>query len=280
LKIIDCRVRPPLRGYLSMTWYRDTARRDRFMSQLGFRPPASVSGQSITELLKEMAAAGVVRAIMTGRFSQTFGSVSNEDLIAITKEYPNHFLGVASVDPTDRTRAIQQIQHAVAAGLKAVTIEPGSYPTPMYADDRRLYPIYAHCDEMSIPVFIMNGGNAGPDLSYSSPIPLDRVLAEFPHLKVVVTHGGWPWVNEILHLAFRRPNLFVSPDMYLVNMPGMDDYIRAANGFLADRFLYASSYPLCPVKDYADWFLALPIKPASMEKVVFRNAVELLDLRV
>ena len=57
--------------------------------------------------------------------------------------------------------------------------------------------------------------------------------ADFPDLRIVVSHGNWPWVSEILHVAFRRPNVYLSPDMYLYNMPGMDDYLRAANGFLA-----------------------------------------------
>jgi predicted TIM-barrel fold metal-dependent hydrolase len=82
----------------------------------------------------------------------------------------------------------------------------------------------------------------------------------------------------VLHIAFRRPNIYLSPDQYLANMPGMDDYVRAADGFLADRFLYASSYPFTPVKDYAAWFKALPIRPESMEKVLWRNAAALLKL--
>ena len=124
----------------------------------------------------------------------------------------------------------------------------------------------------------MTGGNAGPDLNYTHPALIDRILADFPTLKVVCSHGNWPWVTEILHVAFRRSNIYVSPDMYLPNMPGMDDYVKAADGFLADRFIYASSFPFCPIKDYAEWFLKLPIRSASMEKIVYKNAVRLLKL--
>ena len=84
--------------------------------------------------------------------------------------------------------------------------------------------------------------------------------------------------DRILHVAFRRPNLYVSPDMYLPSMPGMDDNVKAADGFLADRFLYASSFPFCGIKEYAAWFLRLPIRPASMEKVLYQNAARLLGL--
>ncbi|NIQ95833.1 MAG: amidohydrolase family protein, partial [Desulfuromonadales bacterium] len=103
-------------------------------------------------------------------------------------------------------------------------------------------------------------------------------LADFPDLKVVLTHGGWPWVSQALHLAIRRPNLYLSPDMYLANMPGMDDYLKAANGFLADRFIFASSYPFCPAAGYAAWYRTLPLSDAAREKTMCRNAARLLGL--
>ncbi|MCP6151314.1 amidohydrolase family protein, partial [Klebsiella pneumoniae] len=87
---------------------------------------------------------------------------------------------VASIDVTDRRRAVAQIDGAVAAGFKAINIEPGAYANPLHTDDRRLYPIYAHCEDRGLPLIMMTGGNAGPDVSYTAPATLDRVLADFP----------------------------------------------------------------------------------------------------
>jgi predicted TIM-barrel fold metal-dependent hydrolase len=64
--------------------------------------------------------------------------------------------------------------------------------------------------------------------------------------------------------------------MYFANVPGMDDYIRAADGFLADRIIYASCFPLCPVKEYFEWFTGLPIRPDNMERILSTNAEEFL----
>ena len=149
---------------------------------------------------------------------------------------------------------------------------------PIYPDDRRLYPIYAHCEDRNIPAIIMAGGNAGPDLSYSFPVHVDRVAGDFPRMKIVVSHGGWPWVSEILHVAFRRENVYISPDQYLCGMPCTDEYVRAANGFLADRFLYGSSYPFLCAKAYLAWFRKLPIKPEVMERLLYRNAAGFLGI--
>ncbi|MSP67127.1 MAG: amidohydrolase [Alphaproteobacteria bacterium] len=278
MRVIDFRVRPPFKGFLSMVMYQQAARRDRFTAQIGFAPAPSAAAQSMELLIQEMDRAKIMHAVIVGRHSALYGTASNDDVMEVCRAYPGRFIAVASIDPADRRQAMATVKSALAQGFKAVNIEPGAYATPLYPDDRRLYPIYAVAEDAKVPVIMMTGGNAGPDLSYSLPVGIDRVLADFPTLKVAVSHGNWPWVNEILHVAFRRANLYVSPDMYLPNMPGQDDYVKAADGFLADRFLYASSYPFAPVDKYLDWFLKLPIRPVSMEKVLYRNAAAFLGL--
>lgn len=280
--VIDFRLRPPVGGFLQTLMYSAGERRDGFTRTVGFEPSPAAQQQSLPLLLQEMDAAGVDRGVVVGRLAGTLGSVSNADVAALVAAHVTdkgpRFIGAASIDPTSRTGACATITQAVKDGFKAINIEPGSYPVPMYADDRRLYPIYAHCEDLGVPVILMVGGTAGPDLSYSDPIRTDRVLADFPKLPVVVAHGGWPWVNEILHVAFRRPNLYLSPDMYFSRMPGWEEYVKAADGFLAERLLYASSFPFCPVKDYKTWFETLPIRPQNLELVMGGNAARLLKL--
>jgi predicted TIM-barrel fold metal-dependent hydrolase len=278
MPIIDFRLRPPLKGYLDLIMYAGAERRDRLTRQHGMGPAESAQKQSMDLLLEEMDESGVTTGVVMGRFSGAYGSVSNQDVADIVKAYPGRFVGVGSVNPANRRNAIRQIDEALALGLKGINLEPGAYPEPMYTDDRRLYPIYAYCEDHNVPVTVMAGGSAGPDLSYTFPVHLDRVAGDFPDLRIAVTHGGWPWVHEILHVAYRRTNLYVSPDQYLCNMPGADDYLRAANGFLSERFLYGSSYPFIGVKRYAEWFRTLPIKPELLEGILYRNAARFLGL--
>ncbi len=276
--LIDFRLRPPLPGYLETAMYANPQRRDRFTRQLGLEPAPSATQKSIALCLAEMDAADVGIGVLPARHSDMHGSTSNAAVEKIVRDHPGRFIGLACVDPMNRRQAIAELDRAIEAGFRGVNIEPGAYPIPLYPDDRRLYPVYAHCEDKALPVVIMAGGNGGPDPSYSNPVHVDRVAADFPTLPIVVSHGGWPWVHQILHVAYRRPNVYLSPDMYLSNMPGMRDYLDAANGFLQDRFIYASSYPLCPIKQYADWFMTLPIEPEVRSKLTYANAAKLLKL--
>src|SRR6185295_6726938 len=146
MKIIDFRVRPPLKGILKTAMYANAPRRDRFTQQLGLDPAPSARKKSMPMLLAEMKAAGVTRGVIMARISDMLGSISNKDVAAICKAYPKLFVGIAGVDPTSRKAAVQEIDAAMKAGFRGVTIEPGAYPIPIYADDRRLYPIYGHLE--------------------------------------------------------------------------------------------------------------------------------------
>ena len=119
MKIIDFRVRPPLRGILKTAMYANAPRRDRFIHQLGMQPAPSASKRSMPMLLKEMKKAGVVRGVMA-RISDVLGSISNEDVHAICKAHPKQFVGIAGVDPTSRKAAIKSIDDSMKAGFRSI----------------------------------------------------------------------------------------------------------------------------------------------------------------
>jgi len=279
MKIIDFRVRPPMPGIDNQIFWTNPERRDGFNRKLGFTPAPSASQASLPLLFEEMDAVGVTLGVVIGRVSATLGTTSNDDVAKTVGTHPDRFVGIAGVDPLNRRAAMDEIDRAVSLGLRGVNLEPGTYRIPLHADDRRLYPIYGHCEDRDLPIVLMTGGNPGPDLGYTDPIAVDRVAGDFPKLKIILSHGNWPWVHQILHVAFRRPNVYVSPDMYLFDLPGSDDYVKAADTYLADQFVYASAYPFTPLKDYAERFLRLPIRPESMRKVLYDNAARLLKLQ-
>ncbi len=83
-------------------------------------------------------------------------------------------------------------------------MEPGALDKPCTPTDPRIYPIYDLCEQHRIPVILMLGGRAGPDITYSDPKIINRIAADFPKTNFIISHGGWPWVQQILGVCFFR----------------------------------------------------------------------------
>jgi predicted TIM-barrel fold metal-dependent hydrolase len=280
-KIIDVRFRPPLGTFLNMTMYKDKARSLGMIKAMGMEMSPSVRQDSMELLIEEMQSLGKYRCCLSGSkrgCDLAWGWIENDEVYEMVKQYPQWFSGIGAIDSTDTIKALEDVERCIHQfGFKAIVIEPGTHKEAMYSDDNRLYPIYEKCVELGVPVFLLAGGNAGPDMSYSDPIHVEHVAIDMPKLKIVVLHGGWPWVTQILHIAFRRPNLYLSADMY-ITLPGGSPYVEAINGYLSDRFLYGTSYPLGPVVGYFEKFMSLGIREEHIDNVLYRNAEKLLAL--
>ena len=277
--LVDFRVRPPFGGYLHTHMYRDRQRTARMAEAQGCRPPRALMTGSWADFLAEFDASGLDRAVVPGRAAAgAFGRVPNEDVAAMVREGQGRLVGFAAVDvngPDPEGELLHAVRELHLAG---VALDPGMGDPPRHVDDPALEPIYRRCQELGVPVMLTVSGNAGPDIGFADPVRVDRVAAAFPGLQLVVAHGGWPWVHPMLGVAFRRPNVWLCPDMYMVRMPGVEAYVEAANGFLSERLLFGSSYPFLPLDGALEAWRALPLRPHVQRAVLGDNARRLLKL--
>ena len=228
--------------------------------------------------LAEMDAASISTAVMVARSTPTV-RVSNIDVAEAARESNGRLLGVASVDVQQLglQKALSQADHAITKlGHRGLNIDAGFYETALKADDRTLFPLYELCQSLNVPAFILSGPTT-PDLTLNDPTAIDRVAAQFPKLQIVVCHGCYPHVDAMIAVAFRRENVFVSPDMYMFS-PGGKLYIEAANGFMQDQYLFGTSYPFRPMRQSVSDLRAIGLTPMALEKASFRNACRLLKL--
>lgn len=276
--IIDARLRPAYKGFLQQ--FANPEGNKAFSAKLDMVSPPSVQQKSEKLMLEEMDRAGITHAIATGRNGHFRYNIPNQDVADMVEHFGGRFVGIAGINGADRAQALADIEHFVINGpLKGISLEPGAMPEPWYGDDRRLYPIYEVCAAHGIPVIIMLGGRAGPDVSYSNPVIISRLARDFPGINFMVSHGGWPWVTQILGACFWQENIYLCPDMYLMNAPGAQDYVAAANTFMRDRFLFGSAYPLMPIEDSLNKFRSL-FREDVLPGLLWQNAARLFGLSV
>ncbi len=299
-KIIDFRCRPPMAAQKllfdlklgRLQW------KNKFVCSpsLATSPSMFKVGEEagLELLLKEMDEAGVDLIVVPGRnlanppkaVLQMSGTdkinVTDEMMLELGRKFKNRAIGLHGIDveqPVERT--VSAIEAAIANhGLAGAVLEIGYSTTekgqPLKADDRRLYPIYETMVKLDKLLMYMSGIYAGHDIGANDWPPLDRVLQDFPDLKLVLGHGGYPRVLDALALGVKHPNFYLSPDIYCF-FPGGRLYIEAISQ-LQDQFIFATAYPFGTFRESIALSLQFPLSAEVMEKYMYGNAARLLEL--
>jgi hypothetical protein len=242
--------------------------------------------KSVDLFFQEMDNAGVDKGILVGR-QAGHRVVSNDDIAELRGQYPGRFpFAIAGINGIDVPAAVREVERTVTGmGFNGIAVDPGWYDPPMYVDDPRLYPIYARCAERMGVLYLTCSLMQGPDISYAEPWRIQRVANDFPTLQIVVVHGAFPYTSEMLGVMIANAplgNLWVLPDFFqfIPGFPGAQDWVEAANHYLGDRILYASSYPVRPLQQSLDEFRRFSYKPDVLENLLAKNAENLFGARL
>lgn len=283
---IDFRIRPPYGSFLTMGGIAGdpVAPKDRTKDDLMIpcrkRIPSLVE-RSMDLFMQEMDLAGIDIGVLMGRRTNNplYGNSDDSEIYALCQRYPGRFVGFSGIDPHDKG-ALDQLNNAADEyGFKGVGLDPGWYAEPIKADDSILMPIYEACAKRGLIASITTSIFLGPDVSWSDPAPIHRVAARFPELKIVVPHAAWPYIPQMLAVALLCPNVYIVPDCYYyVDMPGSEDITKAANGFLKDRLLFASSYPVIGLGEAVERWKTRGLTEEALFNSLHYNAAQLLDI--
>jgi uncharacterized protein len=278
MSVIDFRLRPPTKGFLNLRIYTEQ-KITTFARQLCVEPPKAALSHSMDEFFNEMDEAGIDIGVMNGRqCPEPFGTVTNDDVAELASSYDGKLLGFGAV-PIGHENTLAEVDRCISElGLLGISLDPGFNDPPMYAADERVAAVAERCRALGVPLMITMSAMGGPDLRYADPADLDKLAASFPDLPIISAHASWPYVQEMCGVAFRRPNVYVSPDMYMLNCSGIPDFVAAANTFLQDQFLFGTAYPSAPLKPLMDAYASFPLDDKVREKVMYGNAARLLKL--
>lgn len=247
-------------------------------------PSMNMVGQSdaLTQWWREIDDAGIDAVVSVGRLTEDRGSITAEALADLERQYPNRFFGLAPVNlEVAVTQTVAECEHAVRElGLRGFNIEPGLRKRggPTHVDHPDLYPIYEAVSALDVPLMVYTSAFAGPDpyLANNMP-PYDRVLRNFPKLKIILGHGGYPCVKQVVDFAPRLPNLYVCADIY--NFWPAGHLYRRQIDQLQDQYIFGTSYPFSSMTEPLEETLKLPLSKQGMEKYLWGNGARLLKLR-
>ena len=273
---------PPQLGYLRVFWKGEP-------SLDAFRTIARTVATDDEQILAGLDAAHITRALITGFDEASTGGtafVTHEVVAAVAQRHPERFIPFAGADIMRGADAVREVEHWVrAGGFRGLSLRPFMINLP--PDDRHYYPFYEKCVELDVPVSVHASANwttsRPSDLGH--PRHFDQVACDFPALKLILSHAGYPWVLEACLLAWKHPNVYLElaahrPKYFTAPGTGWEPLLRYGQTTIQDKVLYGSGAFLIgrPPAELLAEFRALPIRPAVMEKWLWRNAARLLKL--
>jgi len=140
-------------------------------------------------------------------------------------------------------------------------------------NDKELWPFYEKACELDIPLTVHTGmAYVVPQpTKYTLPILLDDVLLDFPELKIIAYHMGWPYHEELIGLAGKHQNLYLRLSGivgWLARAPyrGYHMIGEALQWVTADRIVMGLDLPYDDMKWAVDYIRTLEMPEELQEK--------------
>lgn len=144
----------------------------------------------------------------TGYTSRWF---TNGDTWKAVQTHPDRFIIEPNLSPIKQRgvkNAIWEMEYWVEKGAKIFKYYS---PEDTYINDPDLWPFYKRAEELGIVLDLHTGFSWCPPgkSKYCLPVQLDDVARDFPELKLVAFHMGYPYCDDLNLVAMGHPNVYL-----------------------------------------------------------------------
>jgi len=199
-------------------------------------------------------------------------SVEVEDVRALMAACPGRVGGIYGIDITRGMTAVRELEVAVREwGFEGAHIHCNGWGIPL--NHRDLYPVYAKCEDLDVPVIVQCGHAAEKMPSkVSQPILLDDIALYFSDLRIIASHTGWPWVQELIALAWKHPNLYIGCGAHAPKYwdPALVQFLNSRG---KGKVLWGTDFPVVRHQDSMEQLAKINLKPTHRQALM-RGAAE------
>ena len=243
-------------------------------------------GVSLESMLEQMDEAGIEKGFLVAARTGRKGlpgcyHMPYEIVTRACEQYPDRFYGLAGIDPYQGMAGVRALEDAVKnSGFIGAHLYPHWFElAPNHA---KYYPFYAKCIELDIPVQMQ----VGQSLIYSKemrcrsvgrPIYLDDIACDLPELKLIGSHVGIPWHEEMIAMAWKHENVYICSDAHSPKY-WPESLVKYINSYGQDKVIFGTDFPVLRFKRTIDEIDALNLKPQVREKFLYSNAKKLYKL--
>ena len=240
------------------------------------------------EMVAEYREHGIGRAVLLGWDAETNTGnppVPNEHVADVRDEYPDFFVGFASVDPL-KNDCVESARRAVEdldlSGFKFQQIAQGFDPSAPEHEE-----LWATIEDLGVPVVFHGGsstlgagapGGRGLQLKYGNPMLVDDIAAAHPDLDILIAHPAFPWEREQLAVCQQKGNVYMDLSGWLPRYID-EQVLHYAENLLTDKVMFGTDYPMIQPGDWLASFSAdTDFSAETRRKILWENAEEFLGL--
>jgi predicted TIM-barrel fold metal-dependent hydrolase len=261
--------------------------RDTFYGPKMKVPTENFNAVSLERMIEKMDEAGIARGFLVSTKCGALGPASTYHLPVrlvadAVQKYPDRFRGLAGIDPTEGMRGVREFETAVKEyGFIGGHVYPHWFE--LAPDHARYYPFYAKCCELDVPIVIHVGQSMiyAPDMprrSVAKPITLDGVACDFQELRIVGSHIGIPWTDEMIAMCWKHPNVYIASDAHAPKY-WPQSLIHYINTFGQDKVMFGTDFPVLDFKKTMDQISDLNFRPHVLPKFMRETAEKVFKLK-
>jgi predicted TIM-barrel fold metal-dependent hydrolase len=249
-------------------------------------PPEMRTGVSMEDYVAKMDRAGIERSLLIAvragdmRMKYSF-AIPYERVAAYCEQFPGRFHGLAGIDPSRGMEGLRELERGIREyGFVGAHLYPHWFE--LAPDHAKYYPFYAKCCELDVPIMMQIGHCLDYQRdrilpSVGRPITLDRVAIDFPELKLIGIHLGWPWTEEMIAVCFKHANVHMAGDAYAPkHWP--KEYIHYVNSWGQDKCLFGTDWPVIDPERAMREVEELELREDAKKKFLRDNAIRLFRL--
>ncbi|WP_397474894.1 amidohydrolase family protein [Pusillimonas sp.] len=240
------------------------------------------------EVVQDFTEAGVEAVLVALDLETTVGTppCSNEFVHDMWKRNEGRIIQAwGALEPSKGEIAIRQARQAVQEfGMMGFHFHP--IMQHFSVDERQYYPLFEEISALGAAVMIDVGttgmgagmpGGMGAIIRHAHPAAIDQLAADFPKLKIIMAHPGWPWVDETTAVALHKGNVHWEMSGWAPKYfwPQLKVDMRTR---LQDKIMFGSDYPSMPYERLLREWAELGYSDAIMEKIFHGNAERILGL--
>ncbi len=232
--------------------------------------------------LKHMDASGIDRAVLINYVApEVIGLTTevNQYIANYVKHDPGRLLSCGGLHPRTSPNILADVEEILRLKIRMIKIHPPHqllFPNDYLNGVKELEIVYRAAEANGIPVMFHTGTSIFPGARnrYGDPIFLDDVAVDFPHLKIIMAHGGRPlWMHTAFFLLRRHPNLYldisgIPPKALLKYFPRLEE--------VAHKTLFGTDWPgpgVPDIKRNLDDFRALSLSKQAQQQILSKTAL-------